>query len=116
MPHRRNLRGGFISDRLHRPKFSAAVAPCRGEERFGIGVIQSRYDCRCAKTGEKGKKNSTDFNDGEHRHYNLWHHWHEHTDGVTFTEPQTTKAIRHPIDFIAQFSVGKRTGSSVFDF
>src|SRR5262249_8571319 len=62
------------------------------------------------------QEHSADLNDGEHRDDDFRNHWHEHSDGVAFAEPEAAEGICHAIDLLPQFLVRERTSGSVFSF
>ena len=116
MPQCRNLRGRLVGDRFHRAEFPASICASCSEERFRIGIFQSRDDRGRTEPGEEGQKNAADFNDGEHCDYDFRNHRHEHTDRIAFAEPKNAEGVRHAIDLVAQFLIRELTCRPVFDF
>ena len=110
------MRRSFIGDRFHLAKFSAPIRSRRGDKRLRIGVFESGNNCRRAESGKKWQENSADLNNREHRDHDLWNHWHEHTDGIAFTQSQAAQGASHLVHFLAKFLISEYATRAVFGF
>ena len=64
------------------------MSSIRREKRLCLGVIEPRNNRGSAEAGKEREENSADLNDGEHCNHDLRNHWHEHADGVAFSETE----------------------------